>query len=375
MQNLRAVARDFLRLVVMQRAQQPRGGDRARIGAEHSRDIGPNLETHRGQLGGEIRARGIRASAAEQHRFPRIVRGDESLRDDHPAERGPRALQSLVRCEVARSRQKARPHVGAMAVLGMQHRARIHPGGRNSLCVQEGGAQAGGHELAQGHDVRARPIVEAACPFHLRGLGLELREKAIEIPGGDHAETLREFAVDRFDSIQPRTVLTGQRGREQRLQPVGDSGYGRVDDDGTQALVHALTKNARDVVPIGGRRNAGSAEFEHHPGRRARKGVNRLRRFRAALFPTAAPPRRPRRGSTRPCHVCPWAPPWAGVRYAPSQDRSRVESSASPRNSSSMSKCSSSRSLIGREKPLKSTGSICPGHEVAHYSGFCIAFN
>ena len=165
MQNLRAVARDLLRLVVMQRAQQPRGGDRPRIGAEHSRDIGPDLQARCGQLGREIRARGIRASAAEQHRLPRIVRGDESLSDDDSIERSPSGLQSLVRREVARGRQQARLHVRAMAVLGMQHRARIHPGGRNSLCVQERGAQAGRHELAHRHDVRAHPIVEPACPF------------------------------------------------------------------------------------------------------------------------------------------------------------------------------------------------------------------
>src|ERR1035438_956885 len=36
------------------------------------------------------------------------------------------------------------------------------------------------------------------------------------------------------------------------------------------------------------------------------------------------------------------------------------DSSASPRNSSSLSRCSSSRSLIVREKPLKSIGSISP---------------
>src|SRR5882757_11412737 len=51
------------------------------------------------------------------------------------------------------------------------------------------------------------------------------------------------------------------------------------------------------------------------------------------------------------------------------------DSSASPRNSSSMSKCSSSRSLIFREKPLKSIGSISQRHEAAHYIGFCPAFN
>src|SRR5260370_415706 len=32
-------------------------------------------------------------------------------------------------------------------------------------------------------------------------------------------------------------------------------------------------------------------------------------------------------------------------------------------------------SLIVREKPLKSIGSISPRHEAAHYIGFCPAFN
>ena len=71
MQDLGAVARDFLRFVVVQRAQQPRRRDGARIGAEQARHVGPDLEARRGQLGREIGGRGVRAAAPKQHRIAR----------------------------------------------------------------------------------------------------------------------------------------------------------------------------------------------------------------------------------------------------------------------------------------------------------------
>ena len=43
-QHLRAAGGDLLGLVVVQRAQQPRGGRGARIGAEHAGHVGPDLQ-------------------------------------------------------------------------------------------------------------------------------------------------------------------------------------------------------------------------------------------------------------------------------------------------------------------------------------------
>ena len=43
-QHLRAAGGDLLGLVVVQRAQQPRGGRGARVGAEHAGHVGPDLQ-------------------------------------------------------------------------------------------------------------------------------------------------------------------------------------------------------------------------------------------------------------------------------------------------------------------------------------------
>ena len=111
--HLGAVARDFLRLIVMQGAQQPRGRDGARIGAEHAGHVGPDLKPRGLELGGEIRARGIRAAAPEQHGVAGGVGGDESLRDDRPARARATRLQRRIRREIAGRRQQARLDVGA----------------------------------------------------------------------------------------------------------------------------------------------------------------------------------------------------------------------------------------------------------------------
>ena len=137
MQHLGAVAGDFLRFVVVQRPQQPCRRDGARVGAEHARNVGPDLEAHRGQFGGEVRARGVRAAAAQEHGVARFVRRDESLRDDDPAERSPLLLQARIGREIAGRRQQARFFVGAVAALGAQHPPRIDPGRLDSLRVQE----------------------------------------------------------------------------------------------------------------------------------------------------------------------------------------------------------------------------------------------
>jgi restriction endonuclease Mrr len=55
-------------------------------------------------------------------------------------------------------------------------------------------------------------------------------EKALEILVDCDAEMLRQFAVNGLDSIKRRAVLTGERGRKQGLQAIGDSGDGGVND-------------------------------------------------------------------------------------------------------------------------------------------------
>ena len=88
MQHLGAAAGDFLRLVVVQLAQQARGRRGARVGAEHAGHVGPDLQPPRAELRGEIRAGGVRAAATQQHGVALAVAGDESLRDHDRRERG-----------------------------------------------------------------------------------------------------------------------------------------------------------------------------------------------------------------------------------------------------------------------------------------------
>ena len=83
MQHLGAVACDLLRLIVVQLAQQSRSRHRARIGAEQTRHIGPNLETGGTELGCEIGSRRIRAAAPQQHRVSSRIGGDETLSDHY----------------------------------------------------------------------------------------------------------------------------------------------------------------------------------------------------------------------------------------------------------------------------------------------------
>ena len=101
---------------------------------------------------------------------------------------------------------------------------------------------------------------------------------------------------------------------------------------------------------------------------------NRLRKCRAALFPTGVRPRRPPPGSRRLCRVC--RRRRFGAPFGAFQQRIEI-----------MRFFGFAEKLIVdiemfvfafahfREKPLKSIGSNRLVHEAAHYSRFCIAFN
>ena len=101
-QNLGTVARNFLRFVVVQGAQQPRGGHQPRIGAEQTGNIRPYFQPHRRKLGGEVSSGGVGTAASQQHRVAVVVGGDETLRYHHPIERSPMTLHALIRCEITR---------------------------------------------------------------------------------------------------------------------------------------------------------------------------------------------------------------------------------------------------------------------------------
>src|ERR1700724_1803141 len=198
-----------------------------------------------------------------------------------------------------------------------------------------------------------------------------------------------------LDLIEDRDVSTDNGRGQERLETVGDSGHRGVHHHRPKVRRHAVAKHGRDVAPIRNGRDAGPPEFKDDPAFAIFKhGHERAwgnRRWRpeqpASKLPHSSSKisrssfsncRSASTSSTRLHAALPRLPTAAawGRRSARSINGSKsCDSSASPRNSSSMSKCSSSRSLIFREKPLKSIGSISPRHEAAHYIGFCPAFN
>ena len=127
MQNLRAAAGDFLRLVVLERAQQARSGHRARIGAEHAGHVGPDLQAARLQLRREVAAGRVGAAAAEQHRVAALVARDEALRDPDGARRRPALLQIRIGIVSAGRGEICRAHAGVASLLRFDHGARIDP--------------------------------------------------------------------------------------------------------------------------------------------------------------------------------------------------------------------------------------------------------
>jgi hypothetical protein len=137
MQNLCAIAGDFLGLIVVQCTQQTRGRHGARIGAEHAGDIGPNFQPRGAEFGRQIRSGSIRSAPAQQHGFAGIVGRDESLGNDDLIERLPSCLQLCIGREIAGRREKIRFQRRARTRIRAQHLARIRPGRFDSLGIQE----------------------------------------------------------------------------------------------------------------------------------------------------------------------------------------------------------------------------------------------
>ena len=145
-----AAGGDFLGLVVVQRAQKARGGRGARVGAEHARHVGPDLQPLGPQLGREVGRRGIRAAAPQQHRVAVLIAGNESLGDDDRREPPQPLLERRIGRETAHRREHARLGRGAVPLFGTQHGARIRPGRLESARAQEAHADVRGHQLTGG---------------------------------------------------------------------------------------------------------------------------------------------------------------------------------------------------------------------------------
>ena len=271
MQHLGAAAGDLLRLIVVQRAQQPRLRRRARIGAEHARHVGPDLQRARLQLGREVGGRGIRAAAAEQHGVARGIAGDEALRQNDTGQRRRAAPAAPRRRENRRSPTDNSTRALASArSLGLQPSARIPPVRRDALRIQVARTELGGHQLAGGHHARARAIADLAherdaardLPQHQKvalqlGARVRCRARARAAGGAARSPAAAARALPASaaaSSFSSRSVMplsaectTSTRGRAR------------------QPRAH----HRGDVAPVGGARHARAAELEHDPGRHA----------------------------------------------------------------------------------------------------------
>ena len=229
-------------------------------------------------------------------------------------------------------------------------------------------------QLAHRHDARAHPVVQlAGLARPARAMRCELREEALEIarPARRRAAAPDRGAWSRSaraPSLCSPASAAASRDSSRSVMPESAewTTTGRspsaMRSRSTPAILCQLAADDTLVPPNLSTTQAADRTWEARSGVRhgARQGINRLRKCRAALFPTAA---RPSTSSTRLQAALPRLPAAAalGRRSVRSNRGSKSwDSSASPRNSSSISKCSSSRSLIVREKPLKSMGSISP---------------
>ena len=154
MQHLGAAGRDLLRLVIVKRPQETRGRGRARVGAEHSGHVRPDLEPARAELGGEIGRRGVGAAAAEKDRVAFGIARDETL-SDHDRREGRQALRERrIGSETTRDVENTGLGGGA-ALLGEEHGARVGPVSLQPLSAQEARTEVGSEKLAARH-TRAR---------------------------------------------------------------------------------------------------------------------------------------------------------------------------------------------------------------------------
>ncbi len=264
-QHLGAARGDLLCLVVVERSEQAGVRHGARVGREHARHVGPDLEPAGMQLGGEVGAGGVGAAAPEEHGLALTIARDESLREQHAAALSQALLQRRVGLEAAGGREVACARGGARALLGMQQRARIEPLGVEALAGEEGRADARRHEFARGHHPRAQTVAHLADQVNAGGHLAQLGEVVLELRADRDREVAREVAVTALDLRHHRFPVAGEGLREQLLEAIGDAGERRVDDDRPQALVEARTHDGRDVLPVADARYAGAAELEDDP--------------------------------------------------------------------------------------------------------------
>ena len=267
-QDLGAAGGDLLRLVVVQRAQQPRRRRRARIRAEHARHVGPDLQPLRAQLRGQVGGGGVRAAAPEEHGVALLVARDEALGHDQRCQAGEPLLERRVGLEAALGGQHARAPASGLPRVGAQHAARVRPADLEAARGEKARAEPGRHQLAHGEHARPRAIADLTHQGDARGDLTQLCEVPLDLLAGGYADLGSQAAVALLDGAQLFLVPLTDGGVEQPLQAVGDPRDGRVNDQDPRPGAQPFGRNPLDVQPVGESGNARAAEFEDDPGGR-----------------------------------------------------------------------------------------------------------
>ncbi len=155
--------------------------------------------------------------------------------------------------------------MGRLLVARQQRGARVEPGGGDAAGVQIGRAETRREQLAEGHD-----------PGLQRGAGVSQQRGAERQPrqllevrpqhvAGRQSQRPAQPQVPLADLVQCLLVASRHGEGEHLLQPVGDAGQGRADDERPPAFRQAAFHPPGDDGPALRRGNAGAAELEHHP--------------------------------------------------------------------------------------------------------------
>ena len=122
------------------------------------------------------------------------------------------SMQGRIGREIAGCRQKARLHIGAGALLGTQHVARVDPAGGDALRVEKRAAERGREQLAHRHHPRAATVIDCRrlAAIDAREI-LQLREKCLE-----HGRPARPRGAAPVRGARPRCARVPRGARPPR---------------------------------------------------------------------------------------------------------------------------------------------------------------
>ena len=273
-QDLASRGGDLLCLPVAQPPQQSGRRDQARVGGEHARDVGPDLQPSRLEPSREQGRRGVRAPPTQDDRVPRGILGDEALSDVDAAFRRrivDPGLEGGIGCAGTGGREVPAPGVpGPGRVgrrgLGREDVAGVEPAGVQPPAPERLHPQLGRHQLTQAQHRRPDPgcrLSQKADALH----GLLEPVHLLGHPGGAvqpeaHRHRLRA-GPDLVDPVVTPSVHGLGHGT---LQERGYAGEGGEDEEGSLAVGQTGLGELRHPVPPLRSGNRGAAELEDDPG-------------------------------------------------------------------------------------------------------------